>query len=431
MTPTRVARTAWRTAGFVLWVTASWGASAALAAQAGGQAEGIAVSGRVLDLETGNAVPDAAIALLGAGLRDVTDAEGLFVFEGVLPGTYVIRMEHLVYGRQEETVEVGAHPLAIRIDVSPTAIRLDPVVVETRSRREADERARGSQVNVLDREEIDRYSPTSRHLGDALRQAIPGIRVREGGPVSGAVTCIEFRTVGTPRFARGCKLPTVFLDGVRMNAPEDLLTSINLSDINRVEVIPPSEAGVLYGTESMFGVILIETRVWAQSNADRPRPRVAEGQSVHDWTLERSGHAWKKVYAGAFIGNAAGLLLGMAAARECIEFDELSNDLFNTSCGGWGTAGARAALITLPVLGASVGARAMGGTDLSHGKFLHAAVASTVVLVPAYALVSSSFDADFTGTRVAGQILLVVVLPAAATLADKLFRKIRGADEGP
>ncbi len=391
------------------------------------QAEGgVSLTGRVLTVND-EPVPDAVVTLVGGSHRDISNADGLFIFETVPEGQYVVRVEHLAYGTHEQPVEVGTEALALRITVTYTAIRLDPVVVETRTVEQSGNRARGSRVNVITSEELTRLERTSRHLGGALRQAVSGIRVRETGPASGAFTCVEFRTAGTPRFATGCRSPVVFLDGVRVYEPGAILSSIPLSDIHRVEVVPPSEAGVLYGTESMFGVILIETKVWAETRAESTDvPESLRGRSVYDWTLEPDSHAWKKVYAGAFVGNAAGLLLSLAVARNCIDFEELGNDLFNTSCGGWATAGSRTALLTLPIFGAGAGARTAGGTDFSHGRLLYAAAASAVVMVPAYALVSTSLNSEFTGTRIAGQALLVFGIPAAATLADRLFRKIRG-----
>jgi len=131
------------------------------------------------------------------------------------------------------------------------------------------------------------------------------------------------------------------------------------------------------------------------------------------------------VFGWAFLANAIGMAAGLGLASECIEFDELAYDIFNSSCGGWGTAGARTAALTLPLLSVATATRFAGRTDGSHGKFLQTMVAAATIMVPGYALSSSGLLDGFGSTRAAGQVFLFIGVPLAATVADRYLRTER------
>ena len=147
---------------------------------------------------------------------------------------------------------------------------------------------------------------------------------------------------------------------------------------------------------------------------------------VYDWSLELNEHSWEKVLLSSFVGNALGVAAGLAIARECVEFDELSVDLFASSCDQLPTAGAWAALITLPLAGAAVGARYAGSTSLSRGRLLPAFTSGMIALLPGYGLVAASQREAGSPSFRAGQVFVLVGIPVAVTIADRLFRKLRG-----
>ncbi len=387
------------------------------------------IRGRVIDRETGEAVQDATVALVGpdTAFLVVTDPRGLFDFDQVRGGDYQVRVNHLAYGEHVEsvTVEVDA-VVALRVLISQQAIELDPLLVEAMSARERDARSRGSMIQEVTREEIERAARTSHHIGDILRQTIPGLRVYDSPSAPGARICVEFRGRRSVRFANGCQGVVLLLDGVRMYDPAAIYSTVQASSIQRIEVIPPVEAGLLYGSDSAFGVILIETKVWADDNEPDRVPSHLRG-GVYDWTLEVEKHSWKKVFLYSFVGNALGLAAGMAVADQCVQFDELATDLFASRCNNLSTAGTWAAAISFPLAGAALGARFAGGTPISRGRFFPAMVSGAVALLPGYALVAASQRNAGSASFRAGQIFAVVGIPMAVTIADRLFRKFRGS----
>ncbi len=386
------------------------------------------IRGRVMDRETGEAVQDATVVLEGpdTAFRAVTDNRGLFDFVQVGNGTYRVNVEHLAYGRhvQEVAVEGGA-VVALRILISQQAIELDPVVVAVMSERELQARSRGTMIQEVTRQEIERAARTSHHLGDILRQTVPGLRVYDSFYSPGARVCVEFRGRRSIRFANACQSPVLMLDGVRMHDPPSLYNTIHPGSIQRIEVVPPAEAGIFYGSESAFGVILIETRVWPQKEEREAIPAHLR-TGTYDWSLELEGHSWKRVLASSFVGNALGVAAGLAVADRCVRFDELATDLFASDCHNWATAGSWAAALSFPLVGAALGARFAGATPVSRGKFLSAMLSGAVALVPGYALASAAQRDTSSPSYKGGQIMVFVGIPLAVTGADHIFRKFRG-----
>ncbi len=385
------------------------------------------VTGRVTDQSTGRAVEGAGVRLMGTDFGALTDETGLFQFGDVAPGTFVLRITHLAYGEHDTEVVISDSDLALRVELSPEAIELERIIVTGETEEQRVQRTGGTSSHVISRDQIVALMPTSRHIGDVLSQGVPGIRTREAGQ-AGANTCIEFRTVGTPRFATRCLTPVLIVDGVRVYDPPSFYNALQLEQLQRIEVVPPSAAGMRYGMEAAFGVIVVNTQMWADAagiNELPPIPPELQTPRTYDWSLEAGEHSTAKVFALAFVGNALGLAAGLAIAENCIDFSEVAYDFFSTSCGTWGTAGSRLAALTLPILGAATATRYGGGTPVSHGKFGQTLVAGLVMLVPGYALSSSGEIEQFGATRWAGRVFVGLGVPLAAAVADRLLRTVR------
>jgi len=382
--------------------------------------------GRVIDRQSGQGVRDATVVLEGRDTTSirVTDERGLFRFPAVNGGEYRVTVTHIAYGRHTESVVVEPDVVvALRVVVDAQAIELDPLVVETLSSEQLAQRSRGTTRQVVTREEIEDAMRTSGHLGDVLRQTVPGLRVFDTR-LPGARTCVEFRGRRSVRFARECQSPMLLLDGVRMFDPPGLYGTIDPSSIERIEVIPPAEAGMLYGSESAFGVITIETRLWLSRQDREAIPSHLRG-GVHDWSLEVQPHPTRRAFLATVAANTLGLAVGLALANRCVEFDELDRNVFASRCGRWETAGSWSAAILLPLVGSALGARLGGGTAASQGRLLPAVAAGSVVLLPGYAMMSSATERRSSATFRAGEVLVLVGIPAAVTIADRLFRSFR------
>ncbi len=387
------------------------------------------MSGAVVDAATDGGVGGVALVLEGTDVSAVTADDGTFTLRGVTPGRWTLVTLHVAYGEhRHEVVLDGTIGVALQIRLAPEAITLEPVVVEATTSRQRAARARGSSRNVVERPQIEAALGVSRHLGDLLGRTIPGIRLRQSNNLAGTDVCLEFRSAADISMleTRACNHPLVVLDGVPISNPNFAYGTIGLNSIQRIEVLPPGEAGARYGTGSLFGVILIETRDprLAAGAADGADILIGRGgRRTFDWSLEPRGHPALRAAGAAFLSNAVGLAAGVGLARLCFSIDE--HDQIRTECDALGNTAAIAAGFALPALGSALGARVGGRTEGSEGSLVPALVGATMALLPGYVYSVSTVGRGSDAANVAGAVLLLVGTPLAVTVADRLFRHER------
>jgi len=390
------------------------------------------IVGRILDADTEEPVSDAEVELLEPELVTVSDPAGIFRFPAVPPGRHTLRFHHLGYGTQRDSVQVGrAEDVTLRITLARTPIDVDPVVVRVMSREERRERAIGSSRRTITREEIAEHEQVSRGIEDILVRRVPGLRVTRLSSLVGANICIEFR--GGPKSIQDgvsaeCNYPLLVVDQNRFRDPnriETAISTLQLNDIREIEIIPPAEAGVEWGTNALYGVIRIETRLWGEEEEERSVPAHLQPDGTWNWNLETERHSWKRTFAASFLANAAGMALGLVAADQCIDFQRLDSDFFNSSCGGAASAGARLAALTLPGLASSTAAEIFGRSSLSEGRWRTSFGLASIAVVPGFVIAGTGTGRGDRGSQVLGLTLVGLGVPVITTLADHFFRHVR------
>ena len=401
------------------------GAAAGLA----GQADPPRISGRVVDMGTGAGVEGAAVALrsLGVGMGDtiraetVTDGAGLFQVERAGPGDYELTVTHIAYGTFRERLTLTREDrIALRVTLSPTAIALDPVVVEVSAEDSRQGRAQGVARRRVTAAQLAPIAQTGNHLVNALALLVTGVRVRGGRSQPGQLVCLEFR--GPASLAGpGCLTPIVIVDNVRQANGLVTLNTLPLTDIRSVEAIPPAEAGVRYGANSNAGVIVIETFSGAAvQREDRGPPR-----GPYNWALESEPYPWVEALATAAAANAIGLLAGYALSNPCLDFETLSRHFYEPDCGLLANTGSRLALYAAPQVGVGFLVERVGTTNLSRGSMWRNAVAGTIMAAPGVVMALTTREDGFTGSRAIGIVMATVGAPVAAVVADRLFREVK------
>ncbi len=220
--------------------------------------EAARVVGFVVDSDNGRGIPTAQVEVVGTDRRVTTDANGMFVLEGLAPGETALAISHLSYATSGRLFRARAgQAYELRAALAPEAIALEGIEVTTRSpswyRRMEGLQFRMSRglggTFVLDTQlEARGYPP----VAEVLR-SLQGVRVRKAN-----------RFDYTVNF-RNCEMPPVlFIDGIQVNQPElgaamPELAAIPAMDVQAIEVyrgastIPPEFAG----PDAMCGAIAI------------------------------------------------------------------------------------------------------------------------------------------------------------------------------
>ena len=387
------------------------------------------IEGRVVDRDTGAAVEGASIALvrLRAGVPDsaraeaVTGRAGMFQFAQAPSGDYELTVTHIAYGTFDDRVTLApGDRVALRITMSPTAIALEPVTVEALREGSLRDRALGTARRRLTAEQLMPSARSGDHLASALARLLPGVRVRSGRSQPGQLVCLEFRDPASLA-APGCRTPIVIVDNVRQANGLVTLNTLAIAHVRSVEAVSPGEAGVRFGADSNYGVILIET----VTGGAPPTPSGAMPGRIYSWVLESEPYPWGKALGMAVTANTLGLLAGYALSRQCLSFDDLTQHFVGSDCGRLANAGSRLALYAAPQFGVGYLTGRVGATDLSRGSAWKNAVAGTIMAAPGIVLAVTGDDDGFPGSTEIGVFMTVVGAPLAAVFADRLFRRVR------
>ena len=408
-----------------LWAVVALGAAGAL----GAQDRPPRIEGRVVDLDTGAAVEGAAITLVRSRARGadsaraeaVTDRAGMFQFEGAASGDYELTVTHIAYGTFDDRVTLApGDRVALRITLSPTAIALEPVTVEALRQGTRRDRALGTSRRRLTVEQLTPSARSGDHLANALARLLPGVRVRSGRSQPGQLVCLEFRDPASLA-APGCRTPIVIVDNVRQANALVTLNTLPIAHIRSVEAVGPGEAGVRFGADSNYGVILIET---VSGGAPLAPPGEVPSR-IYSWALESEPYPWGKALGMAVTANTLGLLAGYALSRPCLSFDDLTEHFVGSRCGLLANSGSRIALYAAPQLGVGYLTGRVGTTDLSRGSMWRNAVAGTMMAAPGIVLALTGDEDGFPGSTEIGVLMTVVGAPLATVVADRLFRRVR------
>lgn len=154
-----------------------------------------------------------------------------------------------------QVVLAPSRPVTPGLSISVESRRasvLDRVVV-TGTPDGADRRGSPFALEVIDGAMLARQN--AKTLGDALDLAVPGIWMWSA--TAGSLTARYGSVRGASSF--GASAPKIYLDGIEVANPL-LVTQIEPSRVERVEVIRGPQGAALYGADAISGVVNILTR---------------------------------------------------------------------------------------------------------------------------------------------------------------------------
>lgn len=205
-------------------------------------AQQIAVQGVVKD-QTGETVIGASVMEKGTTNGTITGIDGDFSLNMSSNGTLVVSF----VGYKTQEVQVKGQK-QLQVVLSEDAEMLDEVVViGYGTMKKSDLTGAVSSIGNKDIKD----SPVS-NLGQAIQGKISGVQIVDAGKPGDNVS-IKIRGLGS---INNCD-PLVVIDGV----PTDLgLSSLNMADVERLDVLKDASATAIYGSRGANGVVMITTK---------------------------------------------------------------------------------------------------------------------------------------------------------------------------
>lgn len=203
------------------------------------------ITGTVFD-ETGAAVPGATIQIKGGGGATIADGNGAFSINVSKARTLIFR----AIGYETQEVIVNGSVINVKLGIDKKMLS---EVVVTGVGTATSKRKLGIAVESVTAEKLVNGSSTS--VDQALIGKIPGAQISSISGNPGDPVNILLRGVNTVQ--NGTK-PLIMLDGVQLSATD--LNSLDLSNVDRIEVVQGAASASLYGAQGANGVMQIFTK---------------------------------------------------------------------------------------------------------------------------------------------------------------------------
>jgi len=235
------------------------------------------VTGRVVDADTQQPVPDVSVFVEGTRRGAVSGTDGTFTIGGVPSGAQTVRARRIGYGAPLQTVNVpNSGSVSVIFAMSRQAAVLEEVVTTgygTQRRL-----AITGSVATVDADQAKVAVPTN--VTNLIEGRATGVQITQNSGEPGAGAHILIRG-GTSISASN--EPLYVIDGVAVSGnqvepggigvsgapplPRNPLNLINPADIQSVTILKDAAATAIYGARAANGVVLIETK---KGNAGGP-----------------------------------------------------------------------------------------------------------------------------------------------------------------
>lgn len=191
-------------------------------------------------------LPGANVIIKGTQIGVVTDFDGNYVLEKVNNGDF---LTFTYIGYKTKEVRYSGQK-TIDVELTEDLVSLDEVVIVNYGKQ------RNTPVSVIKADQLSEFPVTD--IGQALQGRAAGVNITNGGS-PGSQTLIQIRGVNT--FGDGT--PLFVVDGVFTNS----INSLDLSSIEKIDVLKDAASLAVYGSRGTNGVILISTKKGKVGNA--------------------------------------------------------------------------------------------------------------------------------------------------------------------
>lgn len=184
-------------------------------------------------------LPGASIIIKGTQIGVVADFDGNYKLDKLNIGD-VLSYSYIGY-KTKEVKFTGQEE--INVELLEDFVSLDEVVIVNYGTQ------RNTAVSVIDADDLNEFPTTD--IAQALQGRAAGVNITNGGS-PGSQTLVQIRGVNT--FSDGT--PLFVVDGVFTNN----INNLDLSSVEKIDVLKDAASTAIYGSRGTNGVILISTK---------------------------------------------------------------------------------------------------------------------------------------------------------------------------
>ncbi len=205
------------------------------------------VKGQIND-ESGLPLIGATVLVQGTTAGTTTDIDGNFEIEAKTSD--VLLVSYIGYTTQEIVLD-GSSNLSINLSLDSKT--LDEVIVIGYGKQKKSHLT--GSISKVTNENLDQI-PLSR-VDDALVGQVAGVNIQSSNPAAGEAPTIRIRGQGSISFDSN---PLVVVDGISVGTDPDFLSSLDMNDIQSIEILKDAASAAIYGSRGANGIIMITTK---------------------------------------------------------------------------------------------------------------------------------------------------------------------------
>jgi len=210
------------------------------------------VSGQVTDSATGRGIDGVEVRAAGTATVATTNADGRYTLRGLTAGRQTLLVRRVGYRGARRIVSVGQASVTADFQLPPVISTLDELVVAG-SVTEAKKKTAPVPITVISESQIQ--IPSRNKVEQLFRGEVPGV---VGFDVNGQVNS-TFALIRGRATLDLYNLIKVYIDDIELPS-NDLISSIDLKNIERIELLRGPQASTIYGANASGGVLLLFTK---------------------------------------------------------------------------------------------------------------------------------------------------------------------------
>jgi iron complex outermembrane receptor protein len=212
-----------------------------------------AITGKVTDSRTGNAIPGVTVSVAGSNTATATDVNGNFSITAQPTSTLIFTSASYI---QQEVAINNQTSINVSMVISTEKLG-EVIVIGYGTTQKKDLTGSVSQINSKDFQTGQISSPEQLIAGK-----VPGVSIISGGGAPGAGATIRIRGGASLSASND---PLIVIDGVPVDnagisGSANALGLINPNDIESFSILKDASATAIYGSRASNGVIIITTK---------------------------------------------------------------------------------------------------------------------------------------------------------------------------